>query len=122
MMLLTIIASMAASLMTAPEATPAGYWQLETTMMGAPATMAVKLVEAKDKYTAVFYSAMGDRVDASSVTRTGDSFTIVAVIHGGMEMTLQLEFKGDTVKGKWMATGADGAITGKRAPDPEAKK
>lgn len=115
MILLTLLAA----LQSAPAREPIGYYALDITLDEAPARMGLRLSRREGVLVAEVWPAMGPGpLTGKETTLKENRLRTLIEIHDGMNMVLELEFTGDTVKGTWSVGEQVGAITGRKAPDP----
>lgn len=97
---------------------PAGYYVMETVVQGAPSTMAVRIAKNGPEWAATFVLATGESAKPTRLVVDGNQVTMVMLVHGGMELTVDLIFDGDRVSGSWRTESMDGKLSGARAKDP----
>ena len=102
----------------APKAVdPVGSWTLKTVLNDEPGTMKLLIAREKGALVADVTTLMGSTVRARSVTLKSDHMTIEAEVHEGMVLTMELDFRGDAVSGRWVAGEYNGELKGERTKE-----
>lgn len=118
-LLLSFVTATPAALPAASDSVANGYYALLTTINDSPAQIGVRISRPDGALLAEVYPATGGGpIRAREVKLDGANLRIVAVVHEGFELTLNLTFDGDDVRGTWSAGGEQQLLGGRRAPGP----
>jgi hypothetical protein len=90
-----------------------GTYDLELTTGGGVLQGTLALTAAGDSLTAKIHVGDHDAPPVRSLTRTGNHL-VLDLGEAGLNVVYQLDFDGDTVKGRFTFNGDPGFVTGKR--------